>query len=119
MKTTFKKSLLASATCLAGGATALFAATPAFAQDTAPQDAQTSEADTAPESTIVVTGSLIRNPNLEQSNPVNVTTADQIELKQSNTAEDVLRELPGVVATASQDLCKADYFSFYSIRIFE
>ena len=33
-----------------------------------------------------------------QSNPVNVTTADQIELKQSNLAEEVLRELPGVVA---------------------
>ena len=97
MKTTFKKSLLASATCLAGGAAALFAVTPAFAQVTAPQDAQTSEADTAPESTIVVTGTLIRNPNLVQSNPVNVTTADQIELKQSNTAEDVLRELPGIV----------------------
>ena len=97
MKTTFKKSLLASAACLVGGS-ALFAA-PAFAQATQPQDAQTSEtADTAAENTIIVTGSLIRNPNLEQSNPVNVTTADQIELKQSNTAEDVLRELPGVVA---------------------
>ena len=97
MKTTFKKSLLASAACLVGGSAALFAATPAFAQAAQPQDAQTSEADTAPESTIVVTGSLIRNPNLILSNPVNVTTADQIELKQSNTAEDVLRELPGVV----------------------
>jgi iron complex outermembrane recepter protein len=97
VKITLKKSLLASATCLAGGAAALFA-TPAFAQDTQPQDAQTSEADTAPESTIVVTGSLIRNPNLEQANPVNVTTADQIELKQSNTAEEVLREIPGIVA---------------------
>ena len=97
MKTTFKKSLLASAACLVGGS-ALFAA-PAFAQATQPQDAQTSEtADTAAENTIIVTGSLIRNPNLVQSNPVNVTTADQIELKQSNTAEDVLRELPGVVA---------------------
>ena len=47
---------------------------------------------------IVVTGTLIRNPNLEQSSPVNVTTSDQIELKQSNTAEEVLRELPGVVS---------------------
>ena len=97
MKTTFKKSLLASATCLAGGAAALFAVTPAFAQVSTPQDAQTSEADTAPENTIIVTGSLIRNPNLVQANPVNVTTADQIELKQSNTAEDVLRDLPGFV----------------------
>ena len=98
MKTTLKKTLLASATCLAGGATALFAVTPAFAQATTSQNAQTSEADAAPDSTIIVTGSLIRNPNLVQANPVNVTTADQIELKQSNTAEDVLREIPGVVA---------------------
>jgi outer membrane receptor protein involved in Fe transport len=47
---------------------------------------------------VVVTGTLIRNPNLEQSTPVNVTTADTIELKQSNVAEEVLREIPGVVA---------------------
>lgn len=40
---------------------------------------------------------MISNPNLEQSNPVNVTTADQIELNQNNVAEEVLRELPGVV----------------------
>ena len=66
-------------------------ATPSFAQEAAEavDDSQV----------IVVTGSLIRNPNLEQSNPVNVTTADQIELKQSNTAEEVLREVPGVVAS--------------------
>ena len=46
---------------------------------------------------IVVTGSLIRNPNLVQSTPVNATTADEIDLLQSNVAEEVLRELPGVV----------------------
>jgi len=97
VNTTLTKSALFSATCLAGGA-ALFAAAPAFAQDTAtPQEAQDAEAEATGEA-IVVTGSLIRNPNLEQANPVNVTTADQIELKQSNTAEEVLREVPGVVA---------------------
>jgi len=64
---------------------------PAFAQDAAEEGAATG-------GEIVVTGTLIRNPNLEQSTPVNVTTADTIELKQSNTAEEVLRELPGVVA---------------------
>ena len=64
--------------------------TPSFAQDASEE---------APEDqTIVVTGSLIRNPNLVQANPVNVTTADAIELKQSNVAEEVLREIPGVVA---------------------
>src|SRR3989344_7343917 len=61
---------------------------PAFAQDAE---------GAAAEKEIVVTGSLIRNPNLEQSTPVNVTTSDAIELKQSNVAEEVLRELPGVV----------------------
>lgn len=68
----------------------------AFAQDAAtpPQAAD----DAAPQQQIVVTGSLIRNPNLVQATPVNVTTSDQIELKQSNTAEDVLREVPGIVA---------------------
>ncbi len=69
------------------------ASTSAFAQDAAPAD----DAATDDANVIVVTGSLISNPNLVQANPVNVTTADTIELKQSNTAEDVLREIPGVV----------------------
>jgi iron complex outermembrane recepter protein len=64
-------------------------ATPAFAQDAS------TEEDSGED--IVVTGSLIQNPNLEQSTPVNATTADQIELRQNNVAEEVLRELPGVV----------------------
>ena len=107
----FKSALLASATLTA------MQAVPAYAQDMAPAedaaavegaamsdqtgDAGTQEAvqdDAAPAGDeIVVTGTLIRNPNLEQSTPVNVTTSDAIELKQSNVAEEVLRELPGVV----------------------
>jgi iron complex outermembrane receptor protein len=63
----------------------------------APAYAQDAEEGAATGGEIVVTGTLIRNPNLEQSTPVNVTTSDTIELKQSNTAEEVLRELPGVV----------------------
>ncbi|MBW8296220.1 TonB-dependent receptor [Sphingopyxis sp.] len=63
----------------------------------APAYAQDAEDGAATGGEIVVTGTLIRNPNLEQSTPVNVTTSDAIELKQSNTAEEVLRELPGVV----------------------
>nr|WP_301287203.1 TonB-dependent receptor [Sphingobium sp. OAS761] len=67
-------------------------ATAAFAQN-APQAADApAEGDT-----IIVTGSLIRNPNLERATPVLATTADQIELKQNNTAEDILREIPGIV----------------------
>jgi iron complex outermembrane recepter protein len=101
----FKSALLASATLAA------MQAMPAFAQDAPPAE-NTATDDQAPAATtqeavqeeaatqgedIVVTGTLIRNPNLEMSTPVNVTTSDAIELKQSNVAEEVLRELPGVV----------------------
>ena len=65
--------------------------TPSFAQDAAAEE-ETAEA-------IVVTGSLITNPNLERSAPVNVTSSEEIELLQSNLAEEVLREIPGVVAS--------------------
>jgi len=66
---------------------------PAFAQDDQTTTDTTAQTDTA----IVVTGSLIRNPNLEQATPVNVTTAEEIDLQQSNVAEEILREIPGVV----------------------
>ncbi|MFL6855269.1 MAG: hypothetical protein ACJ8D3_07460, partial [Sphingomicrobium sp.] len=97
----FRSSLLAT-TVIAGMAYAA----PAFAQDAPPpppeentstdaqapgvttQEAATQEAQAEGED-IVVTGTLIRNPNLEQSTPVNVTTSDAIELKQSNVAEEV------------------------------
>ena len=115
-KTYFRGALLAT-TVMAGMAYAA----PAFAQDTAgsqeqsdqaaapgvaPQEAIQEQAAqqtaagpaTGADEEIVITGTLIRNPNLESSTPVNVTTSDAIELKQSNTAEEVLRELPGVVA---------------------
>ncbi|MFD1610722.1 TonB-dependent receptor domain-containing protein [Sphingomonas tabacisoli] len=58
---------------------------------------QTAEAAPADEGTIVVTGSLITNPNLERSTPVNVTTSEEVELRQTNVAEQLLREIPGVV----------------------
>ena len=49
------------------------------------------------EGTIIVTGSLIKNPNLISAAPINVTTADAIQLKASNVAEEVLRDIPGIV----------------------
>jgi outer membrane receptor protein involved in Fe transport len=77
-------------------ATAALCAGPAFAQDAAAT--QTAEAaPAADEGTIVVTGSLITNPNLERSAPVNVTTSEEVELRQTNVAEQLLREVPGVV----------------------
>ncbi len=66
--------------------------TPAFAQD---QEVQ--EADTSSSSVIVVTGSRISNPNLELSSPVGVVTSEELELRQTNTAEQFLRELPSAI----------------------
>ena len=83
-----RRSLLAT-TIIAGS----LAATPAFAQSsTAPQAPAAAEGDT-----IVVTGTLISNPNLAQSSPVLVTSAEEIALRQNNVAEEVLRDIPGIV----------------------
>lgn len=87
VKTTRTYKLRYAAAPLAIGLALL--STPSFAQEAADDE------DSAGE--IVVTGSLIQNPNLVQSTPVNATTADEIDLLQSNVAEEVLRELPGVV----------------------
>ncbi len=56
----------------------------------APAFAQTAEEDVATDE-IIVTGTLISNPNLDRSSPVLATTADQIELKQNNTVHDPCR----------------------------
>jgi iron complex outermembrane receptor protein len=70
---------------------------PAFAQDAAEEGATDN-------SEIVVTGSLVRNPNLTTSSPVNVTSADEIQLRQSNVAEDILRDVPGVAANVGSSV---------------
>lgn len=91
-----------------GSALSLFVlvtAAPAFAQ-AAPQEnvpvntgdvPTTAAATTGADDEIVVTGSLIRNPNLVSSQPVNVTTAETIQLRGATVAEEVLRDIPGVV----------------------
>ncbi|MBC7504871.1 MAG: TonB-dependent receptor [Sandarakinorhabdus sp.] len=61
------------------------------------QTATAAAAAAEEEGTIVVTGSLIKNPNLVSSAPVTVTTAESIQLRASNVAEEVLRDIPGVV----------------------
>lgn len=61
------------------------------------QDAQAAADETATDE-IVVTGTLIQNPNLTSSSPVSFVSSNEIELKQSTNAEQVLREVPGVVA---------------------
>jgi iron complex outermembrane recepter protein len=83
--TTYLQSL-----ALAGSAIAMLASTGAYAQDAAKEDEAADE-------TIVVTGSLIRNPNLESSSPVTVVGEDEIQLRNTGNAEEILRSLPGVV----------------------
>ncbi len=88
-----KRKSLFGGVALSAIALSAFAA-PAYAQ-VAPADAAQEEA--TPTEDVIVTGSLIRNPNLEASTPVNVVTEKEIELQQANVAEELLRELPGAV----------------------
>jgi outer membrane receptor protein involved in Fe transport len=59
-----------------------------------PQEAASNEETSTGD--IVVTGTLIRNPNLVQATPVKVVGADEIDLQQANVAEELLREIPGI-----------------------
>src|SRR3546814_15701739 len=74
-------TLLGSAACIS----------PAYAQDL--PGGETVIEDAAP---IVVTGSRIQNPNLEQSSPVQVVGETEIGLRQATNAEELIGDLPGV-----------------------
>ncbi len=67
------------------GAALAFAA-PAFSQET----------DTSRD-VVTVTGSRVANPGLEQASPISSVGEDEIQLRNSNFAEELLRQLPGVV----------------------
>ena len=112
MLTPYRSRLLASTLLVS----AAIAAQPAFAQDADPANqpktgvqstdpaapaagisSQESAPPAAPNSSgdIVVTGTLIRNPNLVSSSPVSVVGQEEINLRQTNRAEELLRDLPG------------------------
>ncbi|MBS7669205.1 TonB-dependent receptor plug domain-containing protein [Croceicoccus gelatinilyticus] len=76
-------------------------AAPAFAQDTV-EEVQAEAAATG--DVIIVTGSRITNPNLEQSSPINVVGADEIALRQATNAEELLGQLPGVAPGISNNV---------------
>jgi len=82
-KTQYSKLKLGAAPLVLGVA---LVSAPAYAQD----EGATSSSE------IVVTGTLIRNPNLESASPVTAIGADEIDMQQANVAEELLRELPGV-----------------------
>lgn len=79
---------------------ALFGAMPAMAQN----DAATAEetADAADEGVIVVTGSRIRQPNLESANPIAVVTGAEIFETGGISVGDLLNDLPQLRSTFSQ-----------------
>ncbi|HEV2569044.1 TonB-dependent receptor plug domain-containing protein [Sphingomonas sp.] len=85
MQLAIRRRLLASTVLI--GASMLGSA--AYAQTETAADA------TATDETIVVTGSLITNPNLESSSPVAVVGSEEILLRQTPTAEALIRQLPG------------------------
>ncbi len=90
--TNFSK-LKAGAAPLALGIAML--ATPAFAQDTAPQAADATTGAAAP---IVVTGSRIVSPNVESATPVTVVSAQEIKDTGTTRVEDLVNSLPQVFA---------------------
>ena len=109
MKLSLRRRLLVS-TIAAG---AIFSAAPAWAQQAPAQD------DAKPQDAgeVVVTGTLIRNPNLTSANPVSVVSEKEIQLRQSNTAEDLLRQLPGVVPNIGSAVNNGNGgFSFVDLR---
>jgi outer membrane receptor protein involved in Fe transport len=71
--------------------------TPPVANQTSSPAAPAGPAAPAPTAgnEIVITGTLIRNPNLVASAPVTVVGHDEMQLRQTNTAEEVLRTIPG------------------------
>lgn len=101
MSKSYVKSSLLATTMIAG----IAFATPAIAQSSAvPVEAEPDLVEDAPtvdeavageRGAIVVTGSRISRPNLEQSSPVSVISAEEISLVQPQSAEEFLRDLPG------------------------
>lgn len=85
--TIMKKAALRSTTFLS--LITIFAGTNAYAQDTAPADADSGD-------TIVVTGSRIARPNLEANSPISVVSGDALQAKGDITLDTYLNTLPGV-----------------------
>jgi outer membrane receptor protein involved in Fe transport len=67
-------------------------ATPAFAQDAAPQADASADADAGQQ--IIVTGSRIANPNLESAVPVAVVSSAKVESTGATNIADILNTLP-------------------------
>lgn len=71
------------------------AASPSFAQDIANGG---DEAEAAAGEAIIVTGSRIKQPNLESASPVTVVTAEEFKITGTTRVEDLVNSLPQVFA---------------------
>lgn len=92
------------------------ASAPAFAQSTDSDEGGIASAEAVqPQSgqAIVVTGSRIQNPNLENSSPVAVVTAEELQLQQTNTVEESLRQIPGLVPSVGSNVNNGNGGSTY------
>jgi len=82
-----------------------------------PAGVQTSETAAPAQPTsaqeIVITGTLIRNPNLVASAPVTVLGHDEVQLRQTNTAEDILRTIPGAAPSVGAQVNNGNGGSSY------
>ncbi|MEE4348930.1 MAG: TonB-dependent receptor [Pacificimonas sp.] len=98
-KTIFRAALRTSTAFVA--ATAFVAPALAQVDDTAEETIEPgaeTRADMAlTRDVIVVTGSRISNPNLELTSPVTVIGQEELTYRQTNTAEEFLREIPSAV----------------------
>src|SRR6476659_2628555 len=85
---------------------------------TPPAGIQTNESAAPAEPTssqeIVITGTLIRNPNLVASAPVTVLGHDEVQLRQTNTAEDILRTIPGAAPSIGAQVNNGNGGSSYA-----
>ncbi|WP_324695888.1 TonB-dependent receptor domain-containing protein [Novosphingobium sp. RL4] len=70
----------------------------AHAQDSTPANASANAADAEPEGgAIVVTGSRLSNPNLEQAAPIMAVSAKEIALTGQVNVENILKDLPQIL----------------------
>ena len=98
----YKKLKLASAILTALGMSAVTSL--GFAQDEELEE-------------VVVTGTLIKNANFESSSPIQVVTRDEIDLQAALNAEEILREIPGVVPSVGANVNNGNGgFSYVNLR---
>lgn len=92
---TFSKRALLRASAAPAILSASLIATAAFAQD-APQGAAAEASDT-----IIVTGSRIARPEVEQASPISVVRSEEFTLRGQTNVENVLNSMPQVTGSTS------------------